>query len=227
MALNMQNKKSLADQVLPEVEFSINSSGVIIQAGDRFSTARFLPFDKCKCHPTECDLDFVVEQHGVTVFSNRFKSRRFVPFDNERDLPGFCFFKIRNKGRCIKIKHDFSSSGKQNVQEAPQPTQLSTTTSSQSVTSPPNHFQPDKGSEEELNRFFDSLAAATHGIPTNALQAPKVEQKKTGVKRSARSLKEKELPIDPFVGQTFERNTQSIVGDTTTPPRAHDGILLH
>jgi hypothetical protein len=109
MALNMNDKKNLALQILPEVDFNITTTGVTVHASQRLSMPRVIPFDnqgKCKeCKSSEVELDFVVTKEGVTLFCTRMKGSRFVPFDSVHDLPGHCFFKIKNKGRVFNVEH--------------------------------------------------------------------------------------------------------------------------
>nr|CAD2180170.1 unnamed protein product [Meloidogyne enterolobii] len=110
MALNMSDKKFLASQILPEVEFSITSIGITLSSS-RLSTPRFVPYDqagRCReCKSTEVELDFAITKEGVTTWCTRFSGSRFVPFDKIYDLPGHCFFKIRNKGRVFNINGSF------------------------------------------------------------------------------------------------------------------------
>ncbi|KAL7073944.1 hypothetical protein ACQ4LE_006222 [Meloidogyne hapla] len=110
MALNMSDKKFLASQILPEVEFNITSIGITLSSS-RLSTPRFVPYDqagRCReCKSTEVELDFVITKEGVTTWCTRFSGSRFVPFDKIYDLPGHCFFKLRNKGRVFNINGSF------------------------------------------------------------------------------------------------------------------------
>lgn len=39
------------------------------------------------------------------MYCNRIKGSRFIHFDQVHDLPGFCFFKIKNKGRIFNVAH--------------------------------------------------------------------------------------------------------------------------
>jgi len=109
MALNINDKKSLGQQILPEVDFNITTTGVTVHASNRLSMPRVIPFDnqgKCKeCKSSEVELDFVVTKEGVTLFCTRMKGSRFVPFDSIHDLPDHCFFKIKNKGRVFNVEH--------------------------------------------------------------------------------------------------------------------------
>lgn len=97
MALNMNNKKLLTSQILPEVEININPNGITISSA-RLLPPRFIPYDqggKCReCKSTEVELDFVVTKEGITIYCTRISGTRFVPFDIVYDLPGICFFKV-------------------------------------------------------------------------------------------------------------------------------------
>ncbi|CAK5045249.1 unnamed protein product [Meloidogyne enterolobii] len=109
MAINIANKKALIEQLLPKVEFNITANGLTISAADRISTPRFVPFDhagRCReCKGSEVELDFIVTKEGVTCYCTRIKSPTFIPFDTIYELPGHCFFKIKNKGRIFNIEH--------------------------------------------------------------------------------------------------------------------------
>jgi hypothetical protein len=98
MALNMDDKKLLAQEILPEVDFVISATGLTVISSERLETPRFLPFEnggKCKeCKSNDIEVDFCVEKGGVHVYCNRFKGARFVPFDRIHDLPCHCFFKV-------------------------------------------------------------------------------------------------------------------------------------
>jgi hypothetical protein len=108
MALNMSNKKWICNQILPEAEFSITGNGITITS-ERLTTPRFIPFDingKCKeCKSTELELDIVVTKEGVTLFCSRNKQSRFLPFDAIYELPGYCFFRVKNKARVFNVSH--------------------------------------------------------------------------------------------------------------------------
>nr|CAD2206318.1 unnamed protein product [Meloidogyne enterolobii] len=108
MALNMNDKKSLLTQIIPEVDFNITTNGITITS-ERITTPRFIPFEhggRCReCKSTEVELDFIVTKEGVTIYCTRLSSPRLVPFDCIYDLPGHCFFKIKNKGRVLNIPY--------------------------------------------------------------------------------------------------------------------------
>nr|CAD2190721.1 unnamed protein product [Meloidogyne enterolobii] len=107
MAINMSDKRYISEIIIPEIEFNVNTNGITLQAKSRLSTPRFLPFDQCgrcrECKSIEVEIDFVVTKEGVTVYCNRIKGNRFVPFDSIYDMPGHCFFRIKNKGRVLNI----------------------------------------------------------------------------------------------------------------------------
>lgn len=108
MALNLNDKKQLCSQILAEAEFNISSTGITVHS-ERLSTPRFLPFDqpgRChQCRSTDLEIDYVVTKEGITVFCNRIKGTRFIHFDAVYELPGHCFFKVRNKGRIFSVPH--------------------------------------------------------------------------------------------------------------------------
>ncbi|CAK5077646.1 unnamed protein product [Meloidogyne enterolobii] len=91
MALNLKDKKSLSQQILPEVDFNVTPTGITISASDRLSNPRFIPFNhpgRCReCKSTEVEIDFIVTKEGVTIFCNRVKGNQFVPFDTIYELP--------------------------------------------------------------------------------------------------------------------------------------------
>nr|CAD2160369.1 unnamed protein product [Meloidogyne enterolobii]CAD2205853.1 unnamed protein product [Meloidogyne enterolobii] len=112
MAINMNDKMSLLTQIIPEVEFNFTTNGITLTS-ERISTPRFIPFEnggRCReCKSTEVELDFIVTKEGVTIYCTRFSAPRFVPFDCIYDLPGHCFFKIKNKGRVLNIPYGSQS----------------------------------------------------------------------------------------------------------------------
>jgi len=112
MALDMNGK-------LPEISINITTTGITINSDERLSTPRFLPFDqkgKCSnCKSTEMEIDFAVTKEGVTIFCSRIRGSRFVPFDHVIGLPGYTFFKIKNKGRVFNVNHGFPPCGEIDV----------------------------------------------------------------------------------------------------------------
>lgn len=144
MAFNMDDKKYLLKEILPEIDFNILSTGITISS-KRLNTPRFLPFDqpgKCReCRSTEAEIDFVVAKEGVTVFCNRIKGSRFVQFDRINDLPGYCFFKIRNKGRVCQVPY-----GEKSAAYQPKPViQYLSPPAAHSLLPPPEPFDVDDG----------------------------------------------------------------------------------
>lgn len=114
MALNLRIQNHLIENVLPEVEIRISASGITLISENRLSMPRFLPFDypgRCRdCRSTECEIDFITTKEGVTVYCTRIKGCRFVEFDQINELPGHCFFRIKNKGRVFNVEHGNSPS---------------------------------------------------------------------------------------------------------------------
>uniref|UniRef100_A0A914HLG7 Uncharacterized protein n=1 Tax=Globodera rostochiensis TaxID=31243 RepID=A0A914HLG7_GLORO len=106
MALNMSDKLGLMQQIIGEADINVTSTGVTI-SGPRLSTPRSIPFDeagKCRaCKATEVELDTMITKEGVTIWCSRIKNAQFVPFDVVYDLPGHCFFRIKNKARVFNV----------------------------------------------------------------------------------------------------------------------------
>nr|CAD2202669.1 unnamed protein product [Meloidogyne enterolobii] len=184
----MNNNKILTRQVLPEVEISINLNGITISS-DRLTPSRFVAYDiggKCReCKSTEVELDFVVTKDGITIYCSRISGTRYVPFDSTYELPGICFFRIKNKGRVFNIPYgSVKPQLPLQTQQPIQPANLNNQTTisekqnkskqpanSQKTTKHTNeNILKDKSKENKenvlLNEFFDSLDAATTGIPS-------------------------------------------------------------
>lgn len=109
MALNFKNHETLIKNILPEIEFRVSTAGITVISQNRLDTPRYLPFDspgRCKeCRGTEVEIDFIVTKKGVTVYCSKIRGSRFVEFDQMNDLPGYCFFKIKNKARVFNVEH--------------------------------------------------------------------------------------------------------------------------
>ncbi|KAL3117480.1 hypothetical protein niasHT_005551 [Heterodera trifolii] len=108
MALNIDDKRSLFNAMIPSVNFTLSSNGITVSS-ERLSTPRVIPFDipsKCRhCKSTEAEMDYMVTKDGVTVWCTRINGTAFVPFDCVYDLPGYTFVKIKNKGRVFNVEH--------------------------------------------------------------------------------------------------------------------------
>uniref|UniRef100_A0A914IGC8 Uncharacterized protein n=1 Tax=Globodera rostochiensis TaxID=31243 RepID=A0A914IGC8_GLORO len=106
MAINTSDKRGLMQQILGEADINVTSNGLTI-SGPRLSTPRSIPFDesgKCRsCKATEVELDTMITKEGVTIWCSRIKNAQFVPFDVVYDLPGHCFFRIKNKARVFNV----------------------------------------------------------------------------------------------------------------------------
>ena len=152
-------------KILPEVEFNISSTGITISS-IRYTTPRFIPYDqggKCrKCKSTEVELDFIIVKEGVVVYCTRFEGSRFVPFDLLYDLPGHCFFKVKNKGRVFNVPYNASTEIPCPKTEEPQ----ILPTNPEEVTQTPQPLD-NLPSKEDLDDFFQSLDATVTGIPTD------------------------------------------------------------
>ncbi|CAK5078149.1 unnamed protein product [Meloidogyne enterolobii] len=193
MALNMNNKKLLTSQILPEVEISINPNGITISSA-RLLPPRFIPYDqggKCReCKSTEVELDFVVTKEGITIYCTRISGTRFVPFDIVYDLPGICFFKIKNKGRVFNIPHN-SIQPSQTKPQQPCKNQIKSETQETPLqnSAPPRKRSKTTNENAEqkekniLDEFFDSLDAATTGIQSDKIN---------NLKKQAINMKEEE-----------------------------------
>ena len=109
-------RKVVANQPLPEVDFSVSTQGVTIYS-DRFFEPRFLEFDikgKCpKCKSNSTDIDYFINANGIEIESTRFNQARFVFFDIPHHLPNQCHFRVRMKGQNYLIP--FENSGVSNT----------------------------------------------------------------------------------------------------------------
>ncbi|CAK5099461.1 unnamed protein product [Meloidogyne enterolobii] len=200
----MNNNKNLTSQILPEVEISINLNGITISSA-RLTPSRFVPYDICgkcrECKSTEVEVDFIVTKDGVTIFCTRISGTRYVPFDSTYDLPGICFFRIKNKGRVFNIP--YGSVKPQTPLPTQQPIQPETLNNPATISE--NQKKPkqqkftkhtienilkDKSKENNenilLNEFFDSLDAATTGIPSQI-------DKMNDLKKQATKMEEEEM----------------------------------
>ncbi|CAK5100141.1 unnamed protein product [Meloidogyne enterolobii] len=96
------------EKVIPEVLFTVSSSGVTISS-PRLMTARFVEFDlagKCKsCKGENVDIDFIVTPKDVTLYCNRLKSEKVVMFDHIYEIPQQCIFRVKSRGKNFNIIH--------------------------------------------------------------------------------------------------------------------------
>nr|CAD2187030.1 unnamed protein product [Meloidogyne enterolobii]CAD2204538.1 unnamed protein product [Meloidogyne enterolobii] len=104
----IENNCQLLEKVIPEVLFTVSSSGVTISS-PRLITARFVEFDmagKCKsCRGENVDIDFIVTPKDVTLYCNRLKSEKVVMFDHIYEIPQQCVFRVKSKGKNFNIFH--------------------------------------------------------------------------------------------------------------------------
>jgi hypothetical protein len=109
MAVNLNDKRALLKKLVPEVDFSISTSGITIRS-DRLTTPRFVPFDtagKCRqCRSDTAEIDFVVSTDGMNIFCSRMKEEKYIPFDTVTALPGYALFKVRSRGRVFNVAHE-------------------------------------------------------------------------------------------------------------------------
>ncbi|KAL3126184.1 hypothetical protein niasHT_002175 [Heterodera trifolii] len=181
MSINLHDKKSLMDNILPVVEINQTNNGITVSS-ERIAIPRTIQFDilgKCReCKATECETEWCVSKEGVTIWCTRFKiSPRFVPFDVIYDLPGYTFFKvcfcvfffasqvftqqIRNKGRVFNVDHGFRSNActqtptpVYHLPPPPPPPQL-----------PKRKQESHQDAEQSVaHQFYDSVSAATTGL---------------------------------------------------------------
>ena len=109
MAINISDKQSLVEQILPRVDILVTASGLQIISEDRLRTPRFVQFDisgKCRsCKSDSVDVDFVVSRDGVSLYCSRIKKPKFIPFDIIYDLPSHCIFRLKSRGRVFNIPY--------------------------------------------------------------------------------------------------------------------------
>lgn len=173
MSLNLSDKSQLRHQILPEIEFNILANGITIISNDRLSTPRFLPYDeggRCKCcKATEVEIDYIVTKEGVTIYCTRFTNPRFVAFDSIYDLPGYCFFRVKNKGRVFNIPY-----GERQTACIQQRAQFNNQTSENGTTS---------SSATTAKQLIENLTAALdpfgNTISTAVQEAQQQQQKET------------------------------------------------
>ena len=87
--------------IMPEIDFVVNSSGITIYCPNRIRMPRFVPFDlrgRCsQCRGDQIDIDYIIQEDGVTIYSTRLKQEKFVPFDWPVPFP-------ENSNKMIRIK---------------------------------------------------------------------------------------------------------------------------
>ncbi|KAI3407893.1 hypothetical protein GPALN_013206 [Globodera pallida] len=173
------------DQIVPAVEISLTTNGIVVSS-ERIAVPRTLPFDivgKCReCKATECETEWCTTKEGVTIWCTRFKtSPRFVPFDLVYELPGYTFFKIKNKGRVFNVEHGMRENActqtpapVYHLPPPPPPPQLPKRkyTEEKPLPSLPSQLPKRKQAEEKQKQtqssnaqeFFAALSAATTGM---------------------------------------------------------------
>nr|CAD2209235.1 unnamed protein product [Meloidogyne enterolobii] len=202
MAINMSNKKALIGQILPEIEFNITANGLTISASERISTPRFVPFDhagRCReCKGSEVELDFVVTKEGVTCYCTRIKTPTFIPFDTIHDLPGHCFFKIKNKGRIFNIEHGSPPCAATPIIKNIQPEIKEVEVSPIKPPSPKKIKQEipaDEEFENILQEFFDNIGCTT--TTTTTATVPK--EKENSEEKSTKEQEKEVIESPPHV----------------------------
>uniref|UniRef100_A0A183CH31 Uncharacterized protein n=1 Tax=Globodera pallida TaxID=36090 RepID=A0A183CH31_GLOPA len=188
----------LMDQIVPAVEISLTTNGIVVSS-ERIAVPRTLPFDivgKCReCKATECETEWCTTKEGVTIWCTRFKtSPRFVPFDMVYELPGYTFFKIKNKGRVFNVEHaattgmDIPHTPNKRAKQADAPEfieALSAATAGMNSQTPAKQqdraqmSQTEEQSDKEiLEEFLESLSAATAPLDTSQKKKNQKKQKK-------------------------------------------------
>uniref|UniRef100_A0A1I8BSB4 Classical arabinogalactan protein 9-like n=1 Tax=Meloidogyne hapla TaxID=6305 RepID=A0A1I8BSB4_MELHA len=172
MALNMSDKKFLASQILPEVEFNITSIGITLSSS-RLSTPRFVPYDQAgRCREWRvfningsfCDVKCCEENKDVKP-----------PPPSALPTPT-----LKNQ-TTLKPQPPIS-------QPTPllSPPRSSPTPPPITPIAPPTPPPPPTAEEGILNEFFDQLSAATTAIPSQA-------QKLEALKEQAAEMEKEEM----------------------------------
>lgn len=119
MAINLNDKKTLTDKILPKVDFLVTSSGLQISC-ERITTPRILKFDKpgrCRaCKADTVEISFVVSKEGVWVDCTRIRGTPFIPFDIVYDLPNHCIFRLKSRGHIFSIPYNTNDGDGSNTQ---------------------------------------------------------------------------------------------------------------
>jgi hypothetical protein len=106
---NISSKFAKKVVVLPEVEFSISTTGMTIYS-KRFKEPRYLEFEKkgkCRCCKSGVvDIEYVVDPTGVEIYCSRFDGPRRVMFDDPCELPQKCIFRVKTKGQSYIIPYN-------------------------------------------------------------------------------------------------------------------------
>jgi hypothetical protein len=88
------------------VDFVITHNGLTI-SGERFTTARFLPFDvkgKCRqCGGNTVEIDVAMTGNGVTISCSRIKDQKNLDFDKLLPLPNNSYFKVKSRSSTFII----------------------------------------------------------------------------------------------------------------------------
>lgn len=106
---------------LPEIHFLVTTGGITIMS-NRFTTDRFLAFDKrgrCEaCKSDSVEIDYIVRKEGVTIYSPRMKKEKFIPFDVIERVDEHCFFRIKVNNKSFNVPYSVEP----NHSSTPQPT---------------------------------------------------------------------------------------------------------
>jgi hypothetical protein len=180
-------------KMLPEVEFFITSIGITVMC-ERLSVARYVPFDqpsKCReCRSTEAEIDFIVTKEGITIYCTRNKRPQFIPFDEVYELPGHCFFKIRNKGRVFNVPYGKPPPPHYRIKKEEEEEQMPEVKEERAIKLP-------KESQERLvllaakQDCYEEMQDIYDSIPKEAYTRESTPAVTTG-----EEMKEEEIPID-------------------------------
>ena len=102
------------------VDFVISHNGLTI-SGERFTTARFLPFDikgKCRlCGGNTVEIDVAMTGKGITISCSRIKDQKYLEFDKFLPLPNNSYFKVKSRSSTfiIPFKENLSSIQEENT----------------------------------------------------------------------------------------------------------------
>jgi hypothetical protein len=97
-------------KLLPEVELVAHSSGLTVYCQKRLKTPRYIPFDQkgqCPtCRSGDLEADYMINQNGITISTNRMKQASFIPYDMSGEFAedGGIVVKFRRKHITIPIK---------------------------------------------------------------------------------------------------------------------------
>jgi hypothetical protein len=106
---NILSKIAKKIELLPEVDFSISTTGITIYS-KRFKEPRYLEFEKkgkCRnCKTGVSDIGYYIDATGVGINCSRFDGLRYVLFDYPIELEHECIFRVRTKPLSYNIPYN-------------------------------------------------------------------------------------------------------------------------